>query len=107
MKIITLHSRVDPDALRAHIRQNLNSRFAEQRQQHIQFDVGGQGNVIEISEQTLYGLLYKIEVDGAKLGITRSEHWTDDVNSLTVEQILNELFADEAGKYGTDLLQEG
>jgi len=107
MKIITLHTRIDPAALRNHIRENLDKRFAEQRQENIHFEVGGEGNIIEISEPTLYGFLYKMELKGLEMDMTRSEHWTDDVNSLTVEQILNELFADASGKYGTDLLQEG
>jgi hypothetical protein len=107
MKIITLHNPVDPDALRDHISQNLDRLFAEQRQISMHFDVGGEGNVIEISEPQHYGFLYKIEVKGAELDMTRSEHYTDDVNSLTVESILNELFEDVSGKFGTDLLQEG
>ncbi|MBS1526135.1 MAG: hypothetical protein JST19_10830 [Bacteroidetes bacterium] len=104
MKIITAHTNVNAAALREHIRQNLDRMFAQQRQENVHFEVGGEGNVIEISEPSLYGFLYKIEINGAELDITRSEHWTDDVNSLTVESILNELLA---GKYGTDLLQEG
>ncbi|MBS1529687.1 MAG: hypothetical protein JSU01_05240 [Bacteroidetes bacterium] len=105
MKIITLHTRIDPAALRNHIRENLGRMFAEQRREKMHFEMSGEGNIIEISEPTLYGFLYKIEVNGSELDITRSEHWTDDVNSLTVESILNELIA--AGKYGSDLLQEG
>src|SRR3569832_786745 len=102
MKIITLHTRIDPDALRQRIRDNLDRMFAEQRQVNMHFDVTGEGNVIEISEPKEYGFLYKIEVKGPELDITRSEHWTDDVNSLTVESILNELFKDASGTYGTD-----
>src|ERR1700756_4374323 len=101
MKIITLHTRVDPAALRGHIRENLNKMFAEQRRENMHFEVGGEGNIIEISEPKVYGFLYKIEVNGSELDITRSEHWTDDVNSLTVESILNELIG--SGKYGSDL----
>ncbi|MBS1504984.1 MAG: hypothetical protein JST32_23190 [Bacteroidetes bacterium] len=104
MKIVTAHERVNPQDLREHIRQNLDTMFARQRQEAIHFEVGGEGNIIEISEPSLYGFLYKIEINGPELDITRSEHWTDDVNSLTVESILNELLA---GNYGTDLLQEG
>jgi hypothetical protein len=106
MKIITLHTRVSPEALRDHIRQNLDAMFAKQRRINLHFVVTGEGNRVEISEPGHYGFLYRIEVDGSKLAITRSEHYTDDVNSLTVESILNELF-NEVGKFGTDLLQEG
>jgi hypothetical protein len=109
MKIITLHTRVDPEALRDHIRDNLDTMFLEQRRVSLHFVVGGEDNVIEISQPDLYGeeTLFKIEVTGSELNITRSENYTDDVNSLTVESILNELFSHASGKYGTDLLQEG
>ena len=107
MKIITLHNPVNPAALRNYIRDNLDKRFAEQRQVNMHFEVSGEGNVIEVSEPEQYGFLYKMELKGSEMDMTRSEHWTDDVNSLTVESILNELFKDAAGKYGTDLLQEG
>jgi len=109
MKIITLHTRVNPEALRDHIRQNLDTMFVQQRHTELHFAVGGEGNVIEISQPDLYGadILFKIEVTGSALNITRSEHYVDDVNSLTVESILNELFKDASGQYGTDLLREG
>jgi len=108
MKIITLHKRIDPAELREHIRRNLDRLFWQQRGEEIHFTIEGSGDVIEISQPDLYeGSLFTINVKGTELNITRSEHYTDDVNSLTVESILNELFFDLAGKYGTDLLQEG
>lgn len=109
MKIITLHTRVDPAALRDHIRQNLDDMFEAQRHIKMHFIVEGISNLIDIYQPELYDgdILYRIEVKGEELHITRSEHYTDDVNSLTVESILNELFKDASGKYGTDLLQEG
>ncbi|HTI59235.1 hypothetical protein [Mucilaginibacter sp.] len=108
MKIITLHKRIDPEELREHIRVNLDRMFWKQRDEEIHFTIEGSGDVIEISQPDLYeGPLFTINVKGAELNITRSEHYTDDVNSLTVESILNELFFDLAGKHGTDLLQEG
>lgn len=108
MKIITLHKRIDPEELREHIRHNLDRMFWQQRKQEIHFTVEGSGDVIDILQPDLYeGVLFSIKVNGSQLDITRSEHYTDDVNSLTVESILNELFFDLSGKYGTDLLQEG
>ena len=95
--------------MREHIRENLDTIFLNQRRVSLHFEVGGEGNVIDLTQPDLYGddILYHIELKGQDLYITRSEHYTDDVNSLTVESILNELFKDAAGKYGTDLLQEG
>jgi hypothetical protein len=108
MKIITLHKRIDPEELREHIRHNLDRMFWQQRKQEIHFTVEGSGDAIEILQPDLYeGVLFRIKVNGSQLDITRSEHYTDDVNSLTIESILNELFHDLSGKYGTDLLQEG
>jgi hypothetical protein len=108
MKIITLHTRVNPAELREHIRENLDRQFKEVRQTEMHFDISGEGNTIEIAEHEVYKeVLYKIEAKGKQLHITRSEHYTDDVNSLTVESILNDLFKDLSDEYGTDLLQEG
>jgi len=108
MKIITLHKPVDINSLYNHLKQNLNPLFKKQRQSDTTFDIVKVGNEIEILQRELYqGFLYHIEVKGAKLHITRSEHYTDDVNSLTLESIMNTLFKDISGKGGTDLVLEG
>jgi hypothetical protein len=108
MKIVTMHMRVNPNELRAHIKRNLDRLFKESRHIDMHFSVEGSGNIIEIFQRENYeGFLFRIEVGGTDLHITRSEHYTDDVNSLTVESILNELFKDLTGKLGTDLVQEG
>lgn len=108
MKIITLHNRINPDVLRRSIEENLDPIFNQRRNSDIHFKVTGEGDVIEILQPALYdGVLFRIEVKGSELWITRSEHYVDDVNSLTVESVLNDIFNDVAGKFGTDLLQEG
>lgn len=109
MKIITLHNRINLDELFNHIQQYLNPLFREQRKSNLTFTIKKANDAIEISQQELYGddVLFKIEIKGAELWITRSEHYVDDVNSLTIESILNDLFSDTSGKLGTDLLQEG
>jgi hypothetical protein len=109
MKIITLHNRININDLFNHLQQNLNPLFKEHRQIDIDFKIEREGNIIKILQPELYpgDILYKIEVDGINLNITRSEHYVDDVNSLTVESILNDLFNDVSGKPGTDLLLEG
>ena len=109
MKIVTLHTRVKIDDLLSHIQQHLTPLFKQQRQFDVDFKVEKVNNAIEISQHELYpeDILYKIEVNGANLNITRCEHYVDDVNSLTVESILNDLFKRVAGKNGTDLIQEG
>ncbi len=109
MKIITLHTRVDADKLLAHLVQKLNPLFREQRQEDISFKIEKVSNTIEISQPELYeGVLFKLEIKGKRLWITRNEHYVDDVNSLTVESILNSLFEDMTDdSRGVDLLLEG
>jgi hypothetical protein len=109
MKIITLHTPINTDQLHSHL-QKLNPLFKEQRQSDITFSIERSGeDVVEISQPELYAedILFRIEIKGSELWITRSEHYVDDVNSLTVESILNDLFSDVSGKYGTDLVLEG
>ena len=109
MKIITLHQRINPDELFGLIEKRLNPLFNRQRKNSLQFEVKQSGNVIEINQPELYpgDVLYKIGIDGDNLNITRSEHYVDDINSLTVESILNDLFKEISGKPGTDLVLEG
>jgi hypothetical protein len=108
MKIITLHKRIDADKLYNLLKDNVNSLFKKQRMEDIQFVITRVGNIIEIAEREIYhAILYQIEVIGEKLQITRNEHYTDDVNSLTLESILNKMFDEASGKMGTDLLLEG
>jgi hypothetical protein len=109
MKIITLHQRIKIDELLNHIREQLNPLFKKQRQSDIDFKIELVGDAIVISQPELYpgDILYHIEADGFNLNITRSEHYVDDVNSLTLESILNDLFKNISGKPGTDLVLEG
>ncbi len=109
MKIITLHTRINTDKLFIHLEQNLNSVFREHRKSDITFTIKRLGDdMIEVSEPGLYeGFLFRIQIKGTELWITRSEHYVDDVNCLTVESILNDLFNDLSDKQGTDLILEG
>jgi hypothetical protein len=109
MKIVTLHNRINIDELLHQLQIQLNTLFKEQRQADIDFKIEKVGDTIEVSQPEIYpeDILYRIAVKGHELHITRSEHYVDDVNSLTVESILNDLFKHVAGKDGTDLIQEG
>ncbi len=109
MKIITLHKRIDVNKLYNQLKQNINPLFKKQRQEaDINFDITKVGNTIDITEREIYhSIFYHIEVLGETLHITRNEHYTDDVNSLTLESILNSMFEDVSGKMGTDLVLEG
>ena len=109
MKIITLHKRIDTEELFELIRNQLNPLFREQRKTNVDFNIERKANIISITQPDLYpgDILYQIEVKGDELHITRCEHYVDDVNSLTVESILNDLFKSFSGKPGTDLVLEG
>ncbi len=109
MKVITLHTPIIVDELLEHLRSKLNTIFREQRQVDFDLTIEKNGNAIEISQPEIYeGVLFKLEVKGTELHITRNEHYVDDVNSLTIESILNSLFEDLTDDIrGVDLVTEG
>ena len=109
MKVITLHTPIVTDELLEHLRSRLNTLFRDQRQVDFDFTIEKNGNAVEISQPELYeGVLFKLEVYGPELHITRNEHYVDDVNSLTIESILNSLFEDLTDDIrGVDLVTEG
>jgi hypothetical protein len=109
MKVITLHTPIITDELLQHLRNRLNTFFREQRQVDFDLTIEKNGNAVEISQPEIYeGVLFKLEPKGSELYITRNEHYVDDVNSLTVESILNSLFEDMTDDIrGVDLVKEG
>ena len=109
MKILTLHKPLNIDSIYNHLSQNLNSVFNKHKPSTYKYTVENFGDAIEITQPELYpgDMLYRIEINHDKLNITRSEHYVDDVNSLTLESVMNELFDDLSGNGGTDLVQEG
>jgi hypothetical protein len=108
MKIITLHKPISSGELFTHLQERLNPIFQKQRQSDISFTIQKTPGGVTISQPDLYeGTLFNIEVQGDELWITRNEHYVDDVNSITVESILNSLFDDLSEGLGTDLVLEG
>jgi len=110
MKIITLHTPIVADELLEHLQSKLSPLFKEQRQKEINFKIEKNSDSVEISQPELYGedVLFKLEIKEKELWITRNEHYVDDVNSLTVESILNSLFEDLSDDpRGVDLIIEG
>ncbi|MBD1367552.1 hypothetical protein IDJ77_27335 [Mucilaginibacter sp. ZT4R22] len=108
MKIITLHKPVSTSELFTHLQERLNPIFQKQRQSEISFTTQKTPDGVTISQPDLYeGVLFNIEVNGQELWITRNEHYVDDVNSITIESILNSLFDDLSDGLGTDLVLEG
>ena len=108
MKIINIHKTVTADELLALIELKLDRLFKEQRQTEIHFTAEVKDGAVEIYQPEIYeGFLFRIEIKGDELHITRSEHYVDDVNCLTVESILNFLFEELAGEKGTTFILEG
>jgi len=109
MKIVTLHKPLNLDSIYNHLSQNINPLFSKHKPTTYNYTVTNTGNAIEITQPELYpgDVLYHLEIDHDKLNILRSEHYVDDVNSLTLESVMNELFDDLSGNGGTDLVQEG
>ncbi|BAU56069.1 hypothetical protein [Mucilaginibacter gotjawali] len=108
MKILNINKTITPDELLQLLGEKLNPLFREQRQTEIIFVSENKDGAIEISAPGFYeGFLFRIEIKGKELHITRSEHYVDDVNSLTVESILNEIFADLAEDGKVTLMREG
>ena len=108
MKIINIHKTIKTDELLSLIELKLDRLFKEQRQTAIHFTGGIKDGAVEISHPELYeGFLFRIEIEGNELHITRSEHYVDDVNSLTIESILNTLFEELSGEKGITFVLEG
>lgn len=108
MKVINLHKTINIAELLTLLRQKLNPLFHGQKQSSINFTIEKKGNAIEISQPEIYeGVLFRLEPDGTHLNITRSEHYVDDVNSITIESILNVLFVELSGDRGVSLTLEG
>ena len=108
MKIIDIHTTITIDYLLNFLKQKLNLLFQQQRQSDISFIIENIGSAIEIKQPELYeGSLFRIEIRGTELLITRRGDYIDDVNALTVESILYELFAELAGENGITFVLEG
>ena len=99
MKIIKTAKPVSADELDKLLTEKLNPLFQDQRKTELSFDIVKQGSTIEITKADLYeGFLFRIELEGSEIHVTKSEHYTDDVNVLTLEEILNGLFLEFPGR---------
>ncbi len=108
MKVITLHNRITTDDLLTYLQNKLNPLFKEQRQVDNVLQIFKADETVTVTMPELYeGHLFEIAVNGSELWISRNEHYVDDVNSLALESILNNLFNDLSAGQGTDLVVEG
>jgi len=108
MKILNIHKTITPDQLLNVLQQKLNLLFRQQRQTDISLVYENKDGAIEISQPDLYEkFLVSIAIKGQELLITRTADYIDDVNALTVESILNEIFAELADDGKVTLVLEG
>ena len=108
MKTININSSITTDQLYNILQEKLNPMFQRQRQSDISFKIEKAGGFVEIYQPELYeGFLFRIETKGTEVMITRSEHYVDDVNSLTLESVLHTLFDELSGDKGSNLAFEG
>lgn len=99
MKIINLKTPVEAGDLKNYLQEEMTPLFKKQRLSDLTFNYTQQGNSIEITQPDLYeGFLFQIEVNGTELHIIKSEHYTDDVNVLTLEDIMNNLLMEYPGR---------
>jgi hypothetical protein len=81
------------------LQQQLPERFNSKIVGSSNLNVVENGNSIEIwLPQPYEDYLYKIAIDGHNVNISKSEHYTDDVNSLAMEDVLMDIVIDFIGK---------
>ncbi|MFD1257184.1 hypothetical protein ACFQ3S_10280 [Mucilaginibacter terrae] len=100
MKIIQTKVPVNANELKNFLEEKLSPLFKEQRQADIDFVFTQTPGGVQITQPDLYeDFLFQIDVvTDTELHVTKSEHYTDDVNVLTLENIINNLFMDYPGR---------
>ncbi|RYZ95814.1 MAG: hypothetical protein EOP47_25070 [Sphingobacteriaceae bacterium] len=98
MKTIPVNKDVTIDDLFAVLQSKLNPMFQQRRQQDISLDIVKNGDTIEILQPELYeGYLFRLIGVSNNLEVHESEHYVDDINALTINSILDELFVEHLG----------
>jgi hypothetical protein len=108
MKIVHTKIRVDIQELKDFLKREIDPQFKERRHADIDFVYTLSGNSVQITQPNLYqDFLFRIDaVSDTELHITKSEHYTDDVNVLTLEDILNTLLLEYPGRENIDFIGE-
>ncbi len=108
MKIVHTKGPVNVDDLTKFLQRDLNRLFQERRQESIQIDVVSDKQGIQVVCPALYdSFLFNIQlVADDEIHIIKSEHYTDDVNVLTLEDIINNLLMKYPGRDGIDHIGE-
>lgn len=108
MKIIHTKSPVKAEELRTFLENELPPLFKKQRHADIDFVFTQTPDGVEISQPNLYeDFLFRIVlINDTEMHVTKSEHYTDDVNVLTMEDILNNLYMKFPGRDNIDNIGE-
>jgi hypothetical protein len=107
MKIINTSTPIDKHELLQLLQKKVNPLFRKQRQQDLAFEITEKPDAVEIAKPGLYeGYLFNLKIKGNDIEISKTEHYTDDVNILTLEEIINDLLLDYPGRENIDLITE-
>ncbi|WP_342646257.1 hypothetical protein [Mucilaginibacter sp. CSA2-8R] len=108
MKIVHTKGQVNIDDLTEFLQRDLNRLFQERRQEDIQIEVVSNEQGVQITCPSLYdSFLFDIQlVADDEIHIIKSEHYTDDVNVLTLEDIINNLLMKYPGREGISYIGE-
>jgi hypothetical protein len=108
MKIIHTQAPINAEDLKSFLENKLPALLKKQRQADIDFVYTLSSDGIEITQPAMYeDFLFRIAiVNEQELHVTKSEHYTDDVNVLTMEDIMNNLFMEYPGRDNIESIEE-
>jgi hypothetical protein len=107
MKVIKTATPVKAADYAAHLREKLNPLFFTHKKADLQFEIENSTNTIEILKNGLYeGFLFRFEFFDNEIHVIKTEHYTDDVNVLTLEDILNNLYLEYPGRENIQQIEE-
>jgi hypothetical protein len=108
MKIISTDTPVNANEYADFLRTKIPSLFKERRKIELTFDIINTNDSIEIQNTEFYdGFVFRLEFKDRQIDVIKSEHYTDDVNVLTLEDILNSLYMEFPGRDNIAQIAEG
>lgn len=108
MKIIKTTGSIPLGELHNFLEEEINPEFQKRRQVGLAFSFREMEEGVELYNSDLYdNYLFRIEQHENALHILKSEHYTDDVNVLTLEDILNDLLTEFLGRRNIRFIGEG
>jgi hypothetical protein len=108
MKIINTERPIKTADYADYLRAKLNLLFQKQRMENITFEIRNDDDSIEILQPSLYGnnFLFRLVFKGNEIDVIKSEHYTDDVNVLTLEDIMNNLYMEYPGRNNIEFIRD-